>query len=599
MVRPRRKLLWRLYPSYLLILLLSLAAVAVFASREVRYGFLQETERDLHARALLLAARLSGPEGLPPPAEIQAYCRDLGRQTSTRFTVVLSSGQVMGDTQKTPERMDNHGDRPEIKAALSSPSGKSVRYSTTLKQDMMYVAVPLRWQGRRVAAVRAAKPMQAVSDTLDRIYWRLGLGGLAVALLAALLSLFIAHRINQPLRDMRDGAARFAAGDLRFRLAVPHTEETADLAVAMNEMAAQLDDRIGKVTEQRNELEAVLSSMIDAVVVVDRAGNVARVNHAAETLLDMDTTTAIGRPMEEALRNAELHRLLSSTLESDAPQETEIQLHRGADRYLSATGATLYGPEDERVGALIVLHDLTHLRQLESVRSEFVANVSHELKTPITAIQGFVETLRDGALDDADNAGRFLDIIARHAERLNAIIEDLLALSRLERGVPAKLERQSGRIGDVLAAARQLCEHTAKERNVDLTLDGDLDTELLMSAPLLEQAVVNLCDNAIKYSDKGGTVRVTVSRQPTQTAKEVVIAVQDQGCGIPERDQSRVFERFYRVDKARSRDQGGTGLGLALVKHIVNMHQGRVSLESEPQKGTTVRIHLPCDKSLP
>ncbi len=596
MSRSRRKLLWRLYPSYLLILMLALAAVATYASREIRRSFEQEASRDLRVRAQLMASHLNRAGGLPGAADTQSLCQELGQRTATRYTVVLPSGRVLADSRKDPASMDNHGDRPEIKAVLSSahssatPSGQTVRYSTTLERDMMYVAVPLRRDGRVVAVVRAAKPLKAISATMSRVYWRLALGGILVALLAGGLALFIAHRINRPLREMQQGAARFAAGDLRYRLAVPKTEETGDLAIAMNDMAAQLDDRIRTVTQQKNELEAVLSSMVEAVLVVDTDGRLLRFNHAAESLLHLDGQ-AVGRPMEEAIRNAELHGLLADILDSHEPREAEILLHRDEDRHLSALGAALHGPEDERVGALVVLHDLTHLRRLESVRQDFVANVSHELKTPITAIQGFVETLRDGALTDADNADRFLDIIARHADRLNAIIEDLLALSRLEQGVPAKLDRETGPIGDVLSAARQLCEHAAKERGVSITLDGELELQLPMNAPLLEQAVVNLCDNAVKYSDSGARVVVSVTRKDT----DVVIAVADTGSGIPLQDQSRVFERFYRVDKARSREQGGTGLGLALVKHIVNLHQGRVSLDSKPGQGTTFRIHLPLD----
>jgi len=587
----RRKLLWRLYPSYLLILILALTAVAIYASGAVGRSLEQETARDLKVRAQLMAAHLTQPDGLPAQATIQSQCRALGRQTQTRFTVVLPSGRVMADSLKEPARMDNHGDRPEIKQAQSAASGQSVRYSTTLQQDMMYVAVPLRRDGQIVAVVRASKPLQAISTILRSIYWRLALGGLLVALLAGGLALYVAHRINLPLREMQAGAARFAAGDLRYRLAVPRTEETADLALAMNDMASQLDDRIRTVTQQRNELEAVLASMVEAVLVVDTGGRLLRYNHAAQALLDLDAARAVGRPMEEAIRNAELHRLLASILDSHAPQEAEILLHRDEDRHLSAVGAALHGPEDERVGALVVLHDLTHLRRLESMRQDFVANVSHELKTPITAIQGFVETLRDGALTDPDNASRFLDIIARHADRLNAIIEDLMALSRLERGAPSMLEREPGRVGDVLVAARQLCEHAAQEREVTVTLDGALDLELPMNASLLEQAVVNLCDNAIKYSARGGGVALSVAHVET----ELVISVRDEGSGIPPKDQARVFERFYRVDKARSREQGGTGLGLALVKHIVNLHQGRVTLESAVGQGTTFRIVLPMD----
>ncbi|MFH2006529.1 MAG: ATP-binding protein [bacterium] len=588
MARRRRKLLWQLFPSTLLILLLALVAIGFYASRELRTRHLRDTADGLRSRAQLLA-ELIPREPVPPPHRIQELCRRFGKQTTSRFTVILPSGKVLGDSQKSPDRMDDHSDRPEVHAALAGRIGRAIRYSSTLDQDMMYLAVPLYRNGRVVAAVRASVPLSALSETLRRIYWRLALVGLFIALAAAGLSLFVAHRINRPLREMQAGAKRFADGELRYRLAVPSAEEPGALAEAMNAMAAQLDTRIQTVTSQRNELEAMLTSMIEAVLVVDAQGRLVRFNHAAEHLLDLDPEAAQSRPIEEAIRNVELHQLIQRILEERQPQEAEIELHRDGQRYLRAVGTALLGGDDQTPGALVVLHDLTRLRRLEVVRRDFVANVSHELRTPITAIQGFVETLRDGALDDPQDAHRFLEIIARQADRLNAIITDLLNLSRLEDSATRPLQQEPVPVKALLQSAIQVCQQKANQATVSIALEGALDTELIINAPLIEQAVINLCDNAINYSDPGGTVRIVV--EPGDT--EVVVAVTDDGCGIPEADQARVFERFYRVDKARSRELGGTGLGLAIVKHIANVHQGRVSLESSVGQGSTFRIHFP------
>jgi two-component system phosphate regulon sensor histidine kinase PhoR len=359
----------------------------------------------------------------------------------------------------------------------------------------------------------------------------------------------------------------------------------------MNQMAAQLDERIRIITRQRNQLEAVLSSMVEAVLVADASGRLIQVNRAAAQLFALDPEEVVGAAVSVTIRNADLQQFLRRILESQAPEEEDIVLEQGGEkRHLRALGTRLRGPSGQSLGALVVLHDVTKLKRLEAVRRDFVANVSHELKTPITSIQGFVETLRDGAIEDPDNARRFLEIIAHHAERLNAIIEDLLSLSRIElEGEAGEIALTPGRVKEVLEAAVQLCETKAAEREVTVAVAGDPELEAPINAALLEQAIVNLIDNAIKYTDVGGQVRVSVEAEED----DAVITVEDTGRGIPPGDQPRIFERFYRVDKARSRDQGGTGLGLAIVKHIAVAHRGLVSLASEPGRGSIFRIRLP------
>ncbi|MFQ5511181.1 MAG: ATP-binding protein [Candidatus Krumholzibacteriia bacterium] len=586
----RKRLLWHLYPSYLLITLAALFAVAWYSSRTLRQSYHVQAASDLEAMARLVRSRLLSSTSPGDRTEIDRLCHELGRDSGSRVTVILPTGEVIGDSHEDASRMENHGDRPEVLEALAGRVGKSDRFSTTLQRDMMYVALPARGGGRRII-VRTALPVTAVDAALAGFYRRIAAAGLVVALLAALVSLLAARRITRPLEELRLGAERFAAGELHVRLASPDSTELASLARAMNHMAEQLDNRIAREARQSNEQEAVLSSMVESVLAVDEGERMLRVNNAAAGLFGIEKESVEGRPLQEVVRNPGLHELVKRVLASEETVEGDLVLHEPDERSLQVHGNPLRDSTGRSIGALLVLNDITQLRRLERVRRDFVANVSHELRTPITTIKGFVETLADGAIEQRQDATRFLDIIAEHTERLNAIIEDLLALSRLEldaeEGV-VQLERQN--IHAVVARAVNMCRPQAGTRGVHVNLAGDSAIQCALSAPLLERAVVNLIDNATKYSDEGGEVRIKIDETPEGAG----IHVTDRGCGIAARHLPRIFERFYRTDPARSRGMGGTGLGLAIVKHIALVHGGRVSVDSTPGRGSTFSILLPA-----
>ncbi len=587
----RRKLIWQIFPAFLLMILLSLGAAGIYFSQVLQRFYLQETIGNLSARGLLLEDAIEPLLVREDLAAIQTLATRLGRETETRITVVDTEGRVLGDSDEQPSRMDNHGGRPEISAALEGGIGHAVRYSHTLSRNMVYVAVPIRHDGVLVGSVRTSYSARSIDETLSGVRSRLAFGGLGVALLAALISLSISRRISRPLVRMKEGAERFAQGELDRRLPVEGTEEIAGLADALNQMAAQLDERIQTVLRQRNEQEAVLRSMVEGVLAVDADERILRINNAAGELLGVDPRAAEGRMIHEVVRKADLQRFVARALAGNRPVEGDVVL-RGekGELYLQAHGSRLLDSQGESIGALVVLNDVTRLRRLENVRRDFVANVSHELKTPITAIRGFVETLLDGAIESKEDARRFLEIIIRQSERLQSIIEDLLSLSRIEQeSEKGGIELQEGPVRAVLLSAIQACEPTAQQKSVELQMVCDEALRSRLNAPLLEQAVVNLIDNAVKYSPENSQVLV----QALPHDGQVVIEVRDQGRGIAREHLPRVFERFYRVDKARSRKQGGTGLGLAIVKHIAQAHGGRVTVESEPGAGSTFRLHLP------
>jgi two-component system phosphate regulon sensor histidine kinase PhoR len=589
-VKRKRRLLWQLFPSYLFITLIAMAAVTWYASGAFRRFFLEQTASDLEARARLVESQILPYLDPMDETHIDLLCKRIGKHKLTRLTIIHPSGAVMGDSEEDPARMDTHVDRPEVIQALSGPSGSSIRHSRTLKKDMMYVGVPVRKGQRTLAVIRTSLPLDPIGEALANLRKKIVVGGLIMAAFAGILSLLVSRRITRPIELIRKWAESIAQGELKLRPVITGTEEIENLSDALNRMAAELRNRIDIIMRQQKESEVMLASMGEGVIAVDTEERVISMNKAAAQMLESDPSRAQGRSIQEVIRNTVLHRFVAETLSGEGPIQKDIMLSSDGERILDGHGTILKDTTGKRVGALIVLNDVTRLMKLENIRRDFVANVSHELRTPITAIKGFVETLRDGEVKNPEDIRRFLEIIEKHVDRLEAIVEDLLSLSRLERdGEGDAIRLQAGGIRDVLLTAVQVCDVKAAPKNIRVELSCSEDLVAEINPELLEQAVVNLLDNAIKYSDAGSVVRV----RARQADGEIVLSVHDQGQGIEKRHLSRVFERFYRVDKARSRQMGGTGLGLAIVKHIVQAHGGHVSAESTLGKGSTFSIHLP------
>ncbi|RJP22619.1 MAG: HAMP domain-containing histidine kinase [Candidatus Omnitrophota bacterium] len=587
---PRKRLLWQLYPSYVLITLLSLISISWYFAQALHDYHYRQSVSNLEARARLLKAYLINLIDQEDNHALNSICQTLGRETATRITIVALSGLVIGESDNEPDHMENHANRPEIQSAMNGQTGISTRYSVTLGLDMIYVAIPIMKEGKNIGVIRTSFPLATIEQTLRRFIVGIAMAGFVIALFSAIVSLIISHRISHPLEQLKRGVECYASGHLEHRLFVSGTAEIAALAEAMNQMAAQLDERIRVIQQQRSEHEAILSSMIEGVLAVDQNENIISINQAAATMFEVHPADAQGKKIREVVKNAELHEFALHALSGDQPLEGEIVLHNHVERFLQTHGAALRDAQGNSAGVVIVLNDTTHLRRLEKLRSDFVANVSHELKTPVTSIKGFVETLLDGALDNPHDAKRFLGIIAKQTDRLSAIIEDLLSLSRIEQDSgKIKIHLDEEHVIQVLQLAVENCVEKAKAKQIQIKLDCPDDLTAKINSPLLEQAIVNLIDNAIKYSDAGKSVHVSASVE----SEEIAIRVSDEGCGIEEEHLDRIFERFYRVDKARSREMGGTGLGLSIVKHIIRTHQGFVTVESAPKIGSVFTIHLP------
>jgi two-component system, OmpR family, phosphate regulon sensor histidine kinase PhoR len=585
-----RRIIWQLYPPFILLIVAALFVVVWYASSSMRSLYRERTSADLYSRAVLIEQLAHDLLVQNRNEELDSLVKIVGPESETRITVILPSGEVIADSDEDVALMDNHADRPEVRSALGAAQGVSSRFSNTLQMNMMYVAIPMMSGDTTKAVLRTSIPVKLVDETLTTLGNQIAVGGLIVVVLAAMISLVITRRISRPIERLRLGAERFAEGDLSYQLAIPNTEEMGGLAQSMNKMAAQLDDRLRMVLRQRNEIQGILSSMVEGVLAVDPAGRLLNLNEAAAQMLQIDIEQVRKRSVQEVIANEQLRDLINHVLASREPVEGAITLGETEERFVQGHGTLLIDPQGNSIGAVVVLNDITRLRRLETVRREFVANVSHELKTPITAIKGFVETLLDGALDNPEDARRFLTIVADKVDHMTDIIEDLLALSRIEQNVDKEQIRlERGNIHEVLSSAMDTCYGKAKESGVELVMECPEDLYAQINNPLLEQGVVNLIDNAIKFSGVDDKVNI----EARAVDGSIVISVTDQGAGIPPEHLPRLFERFYRVDKGRSRQMGGSGLGLAITKHIALAHGGEISVKSTLGTGSKFSITIP------
>jgi len=587
-----KRLFWQLFSTYLLITLTAVTAVGWYSLSSLSDFHYDRLKADLEVRARLIERLVRGNLSADNISSLDALSEDVSKNTSMRVTLIDPSGQVLGDSHEDPSRMDNHASRPEIKTALLGNVGTSTRYSRTVKENFIYLAIPVFQNEKIIGVVRTSIPITFIDNVLGSMKVKIGLAGFAIALLTALISLVVSRKISQPLEGMKRAAEEFAHGDLTRKISATGSLEIIGLANTLNKMAHQLDWRIRCVTEERNEREAILFSMIEGVFAVDAAERLISMNQAAAGLIGVDPQKSRRKHIQEIVRNSELQNFVKKALNSHDVVEADFEIRGPRERNLQARGTVLKDASDNKIGAVIVLNDVTHIRRLENMRSDFVANVSHEIKTPITSIKGFVETLLAGAIHDPEDASRFLDIIARQVDRLNAIIDDLLSLSRLEHDSDRfAIAMESAGLKGILQSSIQACQDRATKQDATVELICDDSLKAKINPQLMEQAVINLVDNAIKYS--GSEKRVEISAK--LETDEIIIEVRDWGCGIGKEHLPRLFERFYRVDKARSRDLGGTGLGLAIVKHIAQVHKGFVQADSALGKGSVFSIHLPTN----
>ncbi|HEY6263264.1 MAG TPA: ATP-binding protein [Candidatus Acidoferrum sp.] len=587
----RLNLFWKLGFAFFALLIAVLLPVDFYAERALRRDYERNGFEQLAAIAHMAFAH--PPQALTPtlnaPVDI-GHLRDWVAQTASsgvRVTVITSDGQVLADSQSDPSTMENHAERPEIHDALANGDGRSIRRSVTVGRDLLYYAVRLPVAGGPPVILRFASPLQTLNEELSDFRKRLWLASLVMLLVTGAASLLISRLFSDRVERLRKFSDRVAEGDFRPIEADRSGDVMEALAVSLNRTAARLDRTIRSLTEERNLSSAILGSMVEGVAVVNASERLLFANPGFAEILDLDVPPQSGSALVEVVRQTELIEAVRQVLNGDPRVETEIVTGTLRQHFFAVTVAAVSAAETS--GAVIVLHDITDLRKLERVRRDFVANVSHEFKTPLTAIQGFAETLLAGAIDDAQNRVRFLEIILEHSQRLARLTDDLLRLSQMDAD-RLGLEIRGVGVQQFVESCVETAQRPAAER--DLRISVNLSSrlpEIAADRRRLAEVLQNLLDNAIQYTPPGGQIMLSASAN----GSEVTFTVSDTGIGIPQTDQPRIFERFYRVDVARSREVGGTGLGLAIAKHLVEVHGGRIWVESEVGQGSQFHFTVP------
>lgn len=586
------------FRARLTIIIISMVALSVIASGLLMLKTFEENhinvlEDTLEREMKLIAAQMDWVAGSDDKL-IDYYTEravKLRELTDARMTLIKADGKVLADSNSNPRQMDNHSHREEVIGALEQGIGKSTRSSDTLHQNMLYVAIPVtNMASNETYVLRLAISLAEVEQSISSLTVVLVVGLLILFVIAALISYRIALGLTKPLEKITQVAKKIKNMDYRARVDIKKNDEIGELGNAINAMADSLQIQMTRIRENENHLQSVLSNMINGVVMMDSNGLILIMNDRAEQILGISASKLIGRHFREIKQQYELSQLIMEGYDTRKHIHEEITFYYPEERLLELNLVPIYQTHgSEFSGILLVLQDVSAIRRLERMRSEFVANVSHELKTPIAAVKGFAETMLSGAVKDEETANAFLQIIYDESERLNRLIGDILELSKIEsRRVPLMLSPVD--ISRFMNNTIAILEVSSHKKNITVNLTAPEELYMEADEDRLRQVFVNLLSNAISYTPEGGTVDVNI----TLTEQEQVrIAISDTGIGIPEKDLPRIFERFYRVDKARSRGSGGTGLGLSIVKHLVELHKGTISVRSVVGKGTTFTIELP------
>lgn len=576
-------------------LLITLIVSGVFTEQTVKNQYFDNIEEKLASEAYILSKVLSEDLVTVNKEHIKTILDNVSSELHVRATLIDRQGNVLGETSYDPNLMQNHLQRPEIQEALKGNAGKEIRYSSTMKVDFMYIAQPIYNNGSIIGVIRLSTPISEINDIMKEVNRNLLIAFIPGLALSLLLVYSISNRITKPIKEIKNAAVDITHGDLESHINIVSNDEIGELAKAIDFMADSLKDKINSIKDKNTRMEAILSSVVNGIIAVDGNEDILFINPMAMQMLNITEEEVAGKHFLEVIRNNKLDNMLKGILENKTYEENEIIVNYPTEKIFKIYSNAINYPESNRIiGIIIVIQDITEIRKLENVRSEFVANVSHELKTPLTSIKGFVETLKAGAIEDSDAAERFLSIIEDEADRLNRLISDILSLSELEsKKVKSRNEiiNTAVRIKEIVSLLQTQagCKNITIEENIDADihkLTGDPDQ--------FKQMLINLVDNAVKYTPEGGKVWVSAYN----SENDVVIRIKDNGIGIPKEHIHRLFERFYRVDKARSRKIGGTGLGLAIVKHIVIQFNGKIEVLSEVGKGTEFILSIPVKKDV-
>lgn len=521
--------------------------------------------------------------------ELQKLARDFSEVGDARITIMDLDGKVLADTEASPKQMDNHGNRPEVVEALNNGKGYAVRYSKTLDTEMIYAAHVIGFSmGKPTGIVRLALSIEKINNFIHNLWYSLAFGMVAALFISVMVSLFVSRHITKPIIEITSVARQITQKKYESRVNIKTVGEMNQLSKALNFMASSLESQMIEIKENEQKLSGVLNNMVSGVILIGESRRILLVNSATEEFLGYKDKSLIGKLHIEAGMNFGLSQLIDRCFRTGEKIRDEVHIYFPQEKIIDANLAPYTTDHGEVKGVVVVLHDITAIRRLEKMRSEFVANVSHELKTPITSIKGFAETLLDGAMDDKDILMQFLEIIYSESERLHRLINDILDLSKIEqKRLPLQITLVN--VTDVIKEIHQNLLDKFSKKQITFIFPEEASIQIEADRDRLQQILINLVDNAISYTPEKGKVEVGIADH----GDTVVLSVSDNGIGIPESAIDRIFERFYRVDKGRSRNSGGTGLGLAIVKHLVESHHGKIQVESEEGKGSTFILTFP------
>jgi len=531
-----------------------------------------------------IIAEASVPSFLGAGDDLDALAKTLGKEIETRVTIVAVDGTVLADSQEDPSTMENHSTRPEVKDALEFGLGESIRYSTTLHEQMMYIAVPITTQDSIVGVARVALPLVAVEDSVNRVTLAISLAMVVTTIVAIAAASLIARATTRPIREITRASRRIAAGELGQKIPIRTADETGQLAQAFNEMSLNLNKLVGDISAEKTKLQTVLANMADGVIMVDVEGKIVLANQAAQNLFAFQERDATGKPLIEAVHDHEADEVLKLCLRTGQTQTAQFE-SAISKRFVRVIVVPLV--EESLAGALLLFQDFTELRSLQTMRRELVGNISHELRTPLTGIKAMIETLKEGAIDDKQAATDFISRIDSEIDHMTQMVSELTELSRIETG-RAELRMASLNVNSLVQEIVARLNPVAERQKVTITTDLATDLAVVRGdGDRIRQVLVNLVHNAVKFNRPGGSVTIS-----TKVDKgSVIVSVSDTGIGISKEELPHVFERFYKGDKART--GGGAGLGLAIAKHIVEAHGGSISAQSEEGKGSTFGFSLP------
>jgi two-component system, OmpR family, phosphate regulon sensor histidine kinase PhoR len=577
------RLFLKIFATYLAIAVLAIGIVGFLAGSQIRAKLEQQIGSELMAHARIV--------DLYPMKEIQAHVGEIADIARARVTILDGEGKVIAETDPEAAAPGSHLERPEIQEARVRGSGKTTRYSRTLKENMIYVALPIRKGPEIVGYIRLARPLSDVRKTIEEFTAILLQSFLIILVSSVAVAFLFSRKLTTPIRDMEHFTERLRRGETPGTLMIRSSDEIGQLAENINYMVDELQKRIAALQEEKAKVEAAFSSALDGVLILDSHGRIETVNRGMRAMTGERYSDIVGKTPLEAFRNLGLQKALDQYRIGGMPVSQEMELGEEDPVMLDVSITPVRGIDAAEGKTMLVFHDLTRLKKLERMRVDFVANVTHEIKTPLTAIMGFVETLQEGAIEDRETAKKFLSTIARHAERLNRLVEDLLTISNTELG-EIHFSFESVALSGIAQSVLHVIQQKAEEKKIEIASAIPEDLPLIRAdRDRLSQVLINVLDNAVKFTPEGG--RVTLAASPA-AGQEVVVRITDTGIGVPKDEIARLGERFYRVDKTRSRELGGTGLGLSIVKHLMAAHKGRMEIESQLGRGTSVSLYFPA-----